>query len=59
MFKEGMVVKTTGRIASVPVGNELIGRIVNPTGKAIDAATWECVFKSTNSKKENVNRRFY
>src|SRR5574344_1438008 len=31
-----MTVKTTGKIASVPVGNELIGRIVDPTGKAID-----------------------
>ena len=35
-IKEGMVVKTTGRIASVPVGDSLIGRIVSPTGKAID-----------------------
>lgn len=35
-IKEGMVVKTTGRIASVPVGDGLIGRIVNPTGEAID-----------------------
>ena len=35
-IKEGMVVKTTGRIASVPVGHELIGRIVNPTGLTID-----------------------
>lgn len=35
-IKEGMSVKTTGRIASVPVGEGLIGRIVNPTGEAID-----------------------
>ena len=35
-IKEGMTVKTTGRIASVPVGPELIGRIVNPTGLPID-----------------------
>lgn len=35
-IKEGMTVKTTGRIASVPVGNGLIGRIVDPTGKPID-----------------------
>ena len=35
-IKEGMGVKTTGKIASVPVGNSLIGRIVNPTGKPID-----------------------
>lgn len=35
-IKEGMIVKTTGRISSVPVGDGLIGRIVNPTGQAID-----------------------
>ena len=35
-IKEGMAVKTTGRIASVPVGDALIGRIVNPTGRPID-----------------------
>ena len=35
-IKEGMMVKTTGRIASVPVGDGLIGRIVSPTGEAID-----------------------
>lgn len=33
---EGMIVRSTGRIASVPVGNELIGRVVNPLGQAID-----------------------
>src|SRR5574344_453342 len=35
-IKEGMTVKTTGRISSVPVGNGLIGRIVSPTGCPID-----------------------
>ncbi|MDD3237730.1 MAG: F0F1 ATP synthase subunit alpha [Candidatus Gastranaerophilales bacterium] len=35
-IKEGMIAKTTGRIASVPVGDALIGRIIDPTGKAID-----------------------
>lgn len=35
-IKEGMTVKTTGRIASVPVGDALIGRIVNPVGEPID-----------------------
>ena len=35
-IKEGMTVRTTGRIASVPVGENLIGRIINPTGKPID-----------------------
>src|SRR5574344_1287349 len=31
-----MNVRTTGKIASVPVGNALLGRIVNPTGAPID-----------------------
>ncbi|MBQ7450716.1 F0F1 ATP synthase subunit alpha [bacterium] len=35
-IKEGTVVKTTGRIASVPVGDSLIGRIIDPTGKPLD-----------------------
>lgn len=35
-IKEGMIVKTTGKIASVPVGDRLIGRIVSPTGRALD-----------------------
>ena len=35
-IKEGDVVKRTGRIASVPVGEELLGRVVNPLGQPID-----------------------
>jgi F-type H+-transporting ATPase subunit alpha len=34
---EGMVVRGTGRIASVPVGDALIGRVVNALGEPIDA----------------------
>lgn len=34
--KEGDIVKRTGRIASVPVGKELLGRVVNPLGVPID-----------------------
>lgn len=33
---EGMKVETTGRIASVPVGETLIGRVVNALGEPID-----------------------
>ncbi len=33
---EGMKVETTGRIASVPVGENLIGRVVNSVGNPID-----------------------
>jgi F-type H+/Na+-transporting ATPase subunit alpha len=34
--KEGEVVKRTGRVTSVPVGDALIGRIVNPLGQPVD-----------------------
>jgi F-type H+-transporting ATPase subunit alpha len=35
-ISEGDVVKTTGRILDVPVGKELIGRVVNALGQPID-----------------------
>ncbi|MCG3204550.1 MAG: ATP synthase subunit alpha [Elusimicrobia bacterium] len=35
-IKEGDQVKRTGRIMEVPVGPELIGRVVNPLGQPID-----------------------
>jgi F-type H+-transporting ATPase subunit alpha len=35
---EGDPVKRSGRIMSVPVGDELIGRIVNPLGEPLDGA---------------------
>ena len=35
-IKEGMTVKTTGKIASIPVGDSLIGRIINPIGEPLD-----------------------
>ncbi len=35
-IKEGDTVKRTGRIVEVPVGEELIGRVVNGIGQAID-----------------------
>ena len=34
--KEGDQVEATGQILSVPVGEEMIGRVVNPVGMAID-----------------------
>ena len=33
---EGMVVRSTGRIASVPVGDGMVGRVVNALGEPID-----------------------
>jgi F-type H+-transporting ATPase subunit alpha len=35
-IKEGDLVKRTGRIAEVPVGQALLGRVVNPLGHPID-----------------------
>jgi F-type H+-transporting ATPase subunit alpha len=35
-ISEGMKVRSTGRIASVPVGDALIGRVVNALGEPID-----------------------
>ncbi len=36
LVKEGDIVRRTNRVASVPVGNELLGRVVNPLGIPID-----------------------
>ncbi|MGE0445785.1 MAG: F0F1 ATP synthase subunit alpha [Vicinamibacterales bacterium] len=35
-IKEGDVVKRTGRIISVPVGDEMLGRVVNALGQPLD-----------------------
>ncbi len=35
-IKEGDIVKRTGRIISVPVGDEMLGRVVNAVGQPID-----------------------
>lgn len=36
LIEEGDVVKRTGKVLSVPVGEELVGRVVNPLGQPID-----------------------
>ena len=36
LIKEGDIVKRTKRVISVPVGEELIGRVVDPLGRPID-----------------------
>lgn len=35
-IKEGTIVKRTGRVVEVPVGEELLGRVVNALGQPID-----------------------
>lgn len=37
-IKEGMTVKRTGRIASIDVGNGMIGRVITPLGEPLDGA---------------------
>jgi len=35
-IKEGDTVKTTGRVAEVPVGQSLVGRVIDPLGRPLD-----------------------
>lgn len=35
-IQEGQTVKTTSRVASVPAGDALIGRVINPVGEPLD-----------------------
>ena len=35
-IKEGDEVRTTGRVMDIPVGREMLGRVVNPLGQPID-----------------------
>ncbi len=37
-IKEGDIVKNTGRVLSIRVGDELIGRVINPLGEPQDAS---------------------
>ncbi|HMS66289.1 MAG TPA: F0F1 ATP synthase subunit alpha, partial [Ignavibacteria bacterium] len=36
LVKEGDLVKRTGRIASMPVGEAMLGRVINPLGQPVD-----------------------
>lgn len=36
LVREGDLVKRTGRIASMPVGEQMLGRVINPLGQPID-----------------------
>ncbi|MDD4759541.1 MAG: F0F1 ATP synthase subunit alpha [Bacteroidaceae bacterium] len=38
-IKEGQTVKRTGRIASIDVSDEMVGRVINPLGEPIDGGT--------------------
>jgi F-type H+-transporting ATPase subunit alpha len=34
--REGMLVKRTGKLLSIPVGDDIVGRVVNPLGEVLD-----------------------
>ena len=36
LIKEGDIAKRTGRVVEVPVGKEMLGRVVNPLGQPVD-----------------------
>ncbi len=36
LVREGDLVKRTGRIASMPVGEQMLGRVINPLGQPLD-----------------------
>ncbi len=51
LVKEGDIVKRTKRILEVPVGPELLGRVVNPLGQPLDGS------EPINSKNRRVIER--
>ena len=39
-IEEGQSVRASGRILSVPVGDGLLGRVVNPLGEPVPGTSW-------------------
>jgi F-type H+/Na+-transporting ATPase subunit alpha len=58
-IREGDLVKRTGRITSVPVGEALLGRVVNALGQPIDGkgAIAATKFRAVESNAPNVVQR--
>ena len=59
LIKEGDIVKTTGRISSVPAGEAMVGRVVNAIGQPIDGKgpIDTQVFRPIEGKAPNVVQR--
>ncbi len=53
-IKEGMTVRATGQILSIPVGKDLIGRVVNPLGEALDGG-----LPIKGEKRNPIERKAY
>jgi F-type H+-transporting ATPase subunit alpha len=50
-IKEGDTVKSTGRLLEVPVGDAVIGRVVNPLGEPLDGGP---PIKTTETRKMDI-----
>jgi F-type H+-transporting ATPase subunit alpha len=50
-IKEGDTVKTTGRLLEVPVGDAVMGRVVNPLGQPLDGGP---AIPSTETRKMDI-----
>src|SRR4051794_4958638 len=50
-IKEGDTVKTTGRLLEVPVGDAVIGRVVNPLGEPLDGGP---AINTTEKRKMDI-----
>jgi len=59
LIKEGDMVKTTGRISSVPAGEAMVGRVVNALGQPIDGKgpIDTKVFRPIEGRAPNVVQR--
>src|ERR1041385_3050319 len=51
LLKEGDLVRTTGELLSVPVGEALLGRVVNPLGQPIDGGP---AIQTTERRKMDI-----
>src|SRR5436190_1361915 len=51
---EGDTVKTTGKILSVPIGPELLGRVVNSLGQPIKGKDLFCVYVAIGQKASTI-----
>ena len=59
-IREGQSVRTTGKLLEVPVGSELLGRVVDPLGKPLDGkaniSTYPCgILEVRRSDNETRN----
>jgi F-type H+-transporting ATPase subunit alpha len=50
-IKEGMTVRSTGQLLSVPVGPQVLGRVINPLGEVVDGGA---PIQSTESRKMDI-----